>query len=237
MQQTETTKGYNNLLGTGYLAEISSFQNTRYCPRNYLVFQIQDMENLVFQSFWLKYFVFQFQILGFHLNIRYFENMWHNQHDCFIGHQLQLLAFESDTPRFVHVFQRAINNFEILLLASINTYKPETNLTVLFAIKVFRSALKIEFTRSFIGKSYKQHQINIFQTFQTEIRKKKMKIYYEQFCIDICLWFWIWYILFCINTYTFILICVQIQFKGPSWQIGILLRNRSSNMRFKLQIN
>ena len=95
-----------------------------------------------------------------------------NQHDCFIGHQLLLLAFKSDTSRFVHVFQRAINNFEILLLASINTYKPEANLTVFFAIKVFRSALKIEFTRCFIGKSYKQHQFNIFQTFQTEIRKK-----------------------------------------------------------------
>ena len=75
LQQTETTKGYNNLLGTGYLAEIPSFPNTRYCPRNSLVFQIQDVENLVFQNFRFEILVFQFQTLGFHLNTSYFENM------------------------------------------------------------------------------------------------------------------------------------------------------------------
>ena len=40
----------------------------------------------------------------------------------------------------VHVFKRALNNFEILFPASISPYKPETSLTVLFARKVFRSA-------------------------------------------------------------------------------------------------
>ena len=159
-----------------------------------------------------------------------------NQHDCFIGHKLQLLASKSDTSRSVHVFQRAISNFYILFLASVNTYKQETNLTVLFARKVFRSALKVEFTRFFIGKSYKQYQINISKTFQAGLRKK-MKIQLEQFYIDNCLWFCIWYILFCINTYTFILMCVQIQFKSVSRQIGILSRNRLSNMRLKFQIS
>ena len=96
------------------------------------------------------------------------------------------MASKSDTSRSVHVFQRAIKYFEILFLVSIITYKPETSLTVLFARKVFRSALKVEFTR--IEKSYKQHQFDIFQTFQTEHKKKKEKenlSWNEQFYIDI----------------------------------------------------
>ena len=52
------------------------------------------------------------------------------------------------------VFQIATNNFEILFLASINRYKPETNLTVLFARKIFISALMVELRRFFIEKSY-----------------------------------------------------------------------------------
>ena len=51
--------------------------------------------------------------------------------------------------------------------------KPEIRLTVLFARKVLRSVLKVESTRFFMGKSYKQHQFNIFQTSQTELTKKK----------------------------------------------------------------
>ena len=98
-----------------------------------------------------------------------------NRHDYFIRQQLQLSASKSDTSRSVHVFQRAINNFEILFLASISTYKPETSLAVLFPRKVFRSALKVEFTRFFIGKSYKEHQFNIFQTSQAVHNKKKKK--------------------------------------------------------------
>ena len=88
---------------------------------------------------------------------------------------MQLLVSKSDTSRSVNVFQRAINNFEILFLASISSYRPETSITVLFARKVFRSALKVEFTRFFIGKSYEQDQFNIFQRSQTEHKKKKKK--------------------------------------------------------------
>ena len=62
------------------------------------------------------------------------------------SNQFQLLPSKSDTSRSVHVFQRAIKNFEILFLASISTYKPETSITVLFARKAFRSALKVDFT-------------------------------------------------------------------------------------------
>ena len=42
------------------------------------------------------------------------------------------------------------------------------------------------------------------------------------------------YVAFCINTFTFMLNFVQIQFKGPSREIGTLLNKRLSNMRFKL---
>ena len=70
-----------------------------------------------------------------------------NQHDYFIRQQLQLLASKSDTSRSVHVFQRAINNFEILFLASISIYKPEPTLSFLLARKVFPSALKVKFMR------------------------------------------------------------------------------------------
>ena len=96
------------------------------------------------------------------------------------------MAFKSDKSRSVHVFQRAIKYFEILFLVLIIIYKPETSLTVLFARKVFRSALKVEFAR--IGKSCKQHQFHIFQTSQTEHKKKKEKEnlpWNEQFYIDI----------------------------------------------------
>ena len=127
-----------------------------------------------------------------------------------IDQHLQLLASKSDTSRSIHVFQRAINNLEILFLASISTYKPETSLTVFFARKLFRWTLKVEFTRL---------------------------SWNEQFHIDICIWFWIWYVLFCINRYALILICVQIHFKVPSRQIGVLLRNKVSNMRLKLEIS
>lgn len=41
-------------------------------------------------------------------------------------------------------------------------------------------------------------------------------------------------ILFCINTNTFLLFCVQIQFKGPSRQVGILSSNILINMRSNL---
>ena len=40
--------------------------------------------------------------------------------------------------------------------------------------------------------------------------------------------------IFCINTFTFMLTCVQIQFKGPSGAIGRLLNNRLNNMELKL---
>ena len=50
--------------------------------------------------------------------------------------------------------------------------------SVLFARNILRSALKVEFTRFVIGKSYKQLQFKIFQTFQTELKKKR-KIYLE----------------------------------------------------------
>ena len=102
-----------------------------------------------------------------------------NQHDYFIGYQPQCLASKSDTSHSVHVFQRAISNFEILFLASISIYKPEISLTVLLARKVFLSALKVEYTSFFIGKFYKQHQFKIFQTNQIELKEKKRKIYLE----------------------------------------------------------
>ena len=44
-------------------------------------------------------------------------------------------------------------------------------------------------------------------------------------------------IFFCINTFTFILPCVQAQFKGRSREIGRLLRNRLSNVSLKLEIS
>ena len=75
----------------------------------------------------------------------------------------------------MHVFQRAISNFEILFLASISIYKPEISLTVLLARKVFLSALKVEYTSFFIGKFYKQHQFKIFQTNQIELKEKNGK--------------------------------------------------------------
>ena len=98
-----------------------------------------------------------------------------NQHDYFIGYQPQCLASKSDTSHSVHVFQRAISNFEILFLASISIYKPEISLTVLLARKVFLSALKVEYTSFFIGKFYKQHQFKIFQTNQIELKEKNGK--------------------------------------------------------------
>ena len=42
---------------------------------------------------------------------------------------------------------------------------------------------------------------------------------------------------FCINTFTFIVPCAQIQFKGPSREIGGLLRNRLSKVSLKLDIS
>ena len=42
--------------------------------------------------------------------------------------------------------------------------------------------------------------------------------------------------IFCTNTFTFILPCVQIQFKGRSTEIGRLLSNRLSNVSLKLEI-
>ena len=42
--------------------------------------------------------------------------------------------------------------------------------------------------------------------------------------------------IFCINTFTFILPCVKIQFKGRSREIGRLLSNRLSNVSLKLKI-
>ena len=51
--------------------------------------------------------------------------------------------------------------------------------SVLFARNIFRSALKVEFTRFVIGKSYKQLQFKIFQTSWTELQKKR-KIYLEK---------------------------------------------------------
>ena len=41
--------------------------------------------------------------------------------------------------------------------------------------------------------------------------------------------------IFCINTFTFILPCAQIQFKGPSREIGRLLSIRLSNVSNKLE--
>ena len=128
--------------------------------------------------------------------------------------------------------------FLILFLTSISTYKPEANLKVLFARKIFRSALKVEFVRFFIEKSYKQHQFKIFQTSQTELKKKREKLILKRTALNRYLHmisnkFWT---LLYKKIYTFILICVQIQFKGYSRQLGILLRNRLSNMRLNLQI-
>ena len=40
---------------------------------------------------------------------------------------------------------------------------------------------------------------------------------------------------FCINTFTFIVPCVQIQFQGPSREIHRLLSNRLSNVSHKLE--
>ena len=89
---------------------------------------------------------------------------------------MEFLASKSDTSRSLHVFQRALNNFEILFLASTNTYKPETSLTILFARKVSRSALKVELTRFFIGKSDKEHKLIFSKHLKQNIRKKR-KIY------------------------------------------------------------
>ena len=41
--------------------------------------------------------------------------------------------------------------------------------------------------------------------------------------------------IFCIDTFTFILPCAQIQFKGLSRQIGRLLSNRLNNRSHKLE--
>ena len=98
-----------------------------------------------------------------------------NQRDYFIGWQLQRSTSKSDTSRSIHVLQKAISSFEIWFLMSISTYKSEKNLRVLFAAKVFQSALKIEFTHLFIGRSHQQHQFNIFQTSHPEIKKEKGK--------------------------------------------------------------
>ena len=44
-------------------------------------------------------------------------------------------------------------------------------------------------------------------------------------------------IFFGINTFTFMLTCVQIQFKCPLREIGKLLSNRLNTMTFKLEIS
>ena len=44
-------------------------------------------------------------------------------------------------------------------------------------------------------------------------------------------------IVFCMNAFTFMLTCVQIQFKGPSREIGELLSNRLKKMSNKLEIS
>ena len=66
---------YVCLLGTGYLVKISSFQNTRYFPRNTYYFKLR-CEKPSTSKFLIRntqYFNFEYQ--AFHLNTRYFENM------------------------------------------------------------------------------------------------------------------------------------------------------------------
>ena len=41
--------------------------------------------------------------------------------------------------------------------------------------------------------------------------------------------------IFCINTFTFIVLCAQVHFKGSSREIGRLLSNRLSNVCHKLE--
>ena len=43
--------------------------------------------------------------------------------------------------------------------------------------------------------------------------------------------------IFCVNTFTFIVPCVEVHFKGPSREISRLLRNRLSNVSIKLEIS
>ena len=44
-------------------------------------------------------------------------------------------------------------------------------------------------------------------------------------------------IVFCMNTFTFMLTCVQIQFKGPSRKISRLLSTRLSNVRLEFELS
>ena len=88
------------------------------------------------------------------------------------------------------------------------------------------------------GQSYKHHQLKIFETSLIELKKKRNFILKRAVLHKYCIWFCIWYILFWINTYTFILICVQIQFKEASRHRYILFRNdKLSNIRIRLQIS
>ena len=64
LEQAKTTKGDNYPLGTSHLVEILSFRNTRYLAPN-LVFQIQDVKNLVSQNFCFETLSISIEIQGF----------------------------------------------------------------------------------------------------------------------------------------------------------------------------
>lgn len=49
----------------------------------------------------------------------------------------------------------------------------------------------------------------------------------KQFSIDICTKFRIGYMFFCINTFTFLLTCVQIQFPGSAREIEEQVKQHS----------
>ena len=73
MQQTKTTKGHNDLLGTGYLVEIPSF---RILGISLEIPSISNsgVKNLLFQNFWnpgflIKILGISIEILGFSFEI------------------------------------------------------------------------------------------------------------------------------------------------------------------------